>query len=84
MFREILDAKKRVSAAFTPTTAIDNKRSVSKRGLATPKREKEYLPPRKSARLAGGQVTYLLCDNFVELLIPYFLIHWRVFAVVRI
>jgi len=54
MFKEILDVKKRVSEAFTPKT--QEKREASKRGLASVKREKEILPPRKSARLEGGKV----------------------------
>ena len=57
MFKEILDIKKRVSEAFTPKT--QERREASKRGLASVKREKEILPPRKSARLEGGKVTLI-------------------------
>jgi len=55
MFRALMDSKKRVSDVFnTPTQT--NKRTVSQRGLASTPKEKEILPARKSARLAGGKV----------------------------
>jgi len=44
---EIGEAKSRLSDAFTPS---QNKNAISRRGLATEKREKEILPPRKSLR----------------------------------
>jgi len=55
MFRALMDSKKRVSDVFS-TPQPSNKRTVSQRGLASAPREKEILPARKSARLAGGKV----------------------------
>merc|ERR1712115_665302 len=40
---------------FTPTQ-IKQGPGPSKRGLASKKKEKEILPPRKSSRLSGGKV----------------------------
>ena len=57
MFRDLLDTKQAVSAALTPQST---RVGPSKRGLASVRREKEVLPPRKSARLAGGKVCEVL------------------------
>jgi len=50
---KISEAKSDLSQMFTPTQI---KQGPSKRGLASTKKEKEILPPRKSSRLSGGKV----------------------------
>ena len=53
MFCDLMNTKQAVSAALTPqSTRVGS----SNRGLASVRREKEVLPPRKSARLAGRKV----------------------------
>ena len=56
MFEElkISEAKSDLGQMFTP--ASQNKQGPSKRGLASKKKEKEILPPRKSSRISGGLV----------------------------
>ena len=54
MLGELLATKSLISAALTP--AGKEKSAASKRGLTSVKKEKEILPPRKSARIAGGKV----------------------------
>eukprot|EP00090_Calanus_glacialis_P002643 TRINITY_DN11976_c0_g1_i1.p1 TRINITY_DN11976_c0_g1~~TRINITY_DN11976_c0_g1_i1.p1 ORF type:complete len:647 (-),score=230.67 TRINITY_DN11976_c0_g1_i1:29-1969(-) len=65
MFAElqISEAKSDFSQLFTPT---QNRQAPSKRGLASEKKEKVILPPRKSSRLSGGKVPEI--DRFVPLL----------------
>ena len=46
--------KSRLSSVLTPSRK--EKSAASRRGLITVKKEKEILPPRKSARIAGGKV----------------------------
>jgi len=50
----ISEAKSELSQLLNLTT--QNKQGPSKRGIASIKREKEILPPRKSSRLRGGKV----------------------------
>ena len=55
-------AKDEFMEGMTPTKP---KHNPSSRGLASEKKPKEVLPPRKSARLAGGQVPQI--ERFVPL-----------------
>jgi len=54
MFGELMSTKSRLSSVLTPSRK--EKSAASRRGLITVKKEKEILPPRKSARIAGGKV----------------------------
>ena len=59
---ELNDAK---SSAF-PVTPLRNKSNPSSRGLQSEKKVKEVLPPRRSARVAGGKVPEI--ERFVPLI----------------
>merc|ERR1712123_419192 len=57
----ISEAKSELKHLFNITTK--NKQGPSKRGIASIKKEKEILPPRKSSRLRGGKVAEI--DRYV-------------------
>jgi len=69
----ITEAKAELSQAFTPS---QNKQAPSKRGLASEKRPKEVLPPRKSSRLSGGKVPQIeryipVVEQFDEVFVSF-------------
>ena len=69
MLQEITETKARVSAVFSPAAGSRERAAASRRGLLAARKEKEVLPPRKSARIAGGKIEYitsLLYSNSVR------------------
>jgi len=68
MMQEIAELKSQVKVAMSPAVTTTRNNAYSKRGLAAEKREKEVLPRRKSARIAGGKVPEI--ERFAPELAP--------------